>query len=91
MSIVKIRGRGQLTIPYEYRKELGLGENDILNIIKTGDVLILTPKILAGDTVSKKFEKAIKKEGITLQVLLKELREQRAGYAKGSRGKKSKA
>jgi bifunctional DNA-binding transcriptional regulator/antitoxin component of YhaV-PrlF toxin-antitoxin module len=49
MPFVKLRERGQLTIPYEYRKDLGLGKEDVLNVLKIGDVLILVPRQLAGD------------------------------------------
>lgn len=82
MPIVKMRERGQLTIPYEYRKELGLGKEDVLNILKIGDVLILVPRQLAGDVISKKIEGTMKKKGLTLQDLLGNLREQRKRYLK---------
>jgi bifunctional DNA-binding transcriptional regulator/antitoxin component of YhaV-PrlF toxin-antitoxin module len=82
MSVVKLRERGQLTIPYEYRKELGLGKEDVLNVLKIGDVLILVPRQLAGDIISRKIESAMKKKGLTLDNLLKNLREQRKRYSK---------
>jgi bifunctional DNA-binding transcriptional regulator/antitoxin component of YhaV-PrlF toxin-antitoxin module len=82
MPVVKLRGRGQLTIPYEYRKELGIGKEDVLNVLKIGDVLILVPKQLAGDEVSRKTEAAMKKKGLTLDNLLKNLREQRKKYSR---------
>ena len=82
MSVVKLRERGQLTIPYKYRKELGLGKEDVLNVLKIGDVLILVPRQLAGDIISRKIESAIKKKGLTLDNLLKNLREQRKRYSK---------
>lgn len=82
MPVVKLRERGQLTIPYEYRKELGLGKEDILNILKIGDVLILVPRQLAGDVISRKIESEMKKKGRTLDNLLKNLREQRKRYSK---------
>ncbi|MFZ3092144.1 MAG: AbrB/MazE/SpoVT family DNA-binding domain-containing protein [Nitrospirota bacterium] len=82
MPVVKMRERGQLTIPYEYRKELGLGKEDVLNIIKIGDVLILVPKQLAGDVVSRKIEGSMKKKGLTLDNLLNNLREQRKKYSR---------
>lgn len=81
MPVVKLRGRGQLTIPYEYRKELGIDKEDVLNILKIGDVLILVPKQLAGDEVSRKTEVLMKKKGLTLDNLLKNLREQRKKYS----------
>ena len=82
MSVVKLRERGQLTIPYEYRKELGLGKEDVLNVLKIGDVLILVPRQLAGDVISRKIESEMKKKGLTLDNLLKNLREQRKRYSK---------
>lgn len=82
MPVVKMRERGQLTIPYEYRKELGLGKEDMLNVLKIGDVLILVPRQLAGDVVSGKIEAAMKKKGLTLDNLLKNLREQRKRYSR---------
>ena len=74
MPVVKLRERGQLTIPYEYRKELGLGKEDVLNVLKIGDVLVLVPRQLAGDVISRKIENAMKKKGLTLENLLKNLR-----------------
>lgn len=87
MPVVKLRERGQLTIPYEYRKELGIGKEDVLNIIKAGDVLILVPRQLAGDVVSRKIESTMKKKGLTLQDLLNNLREQRRRYSKKTHAK----
>jgi len=82
MPVVKLRERGQLTIPYEYRKELGLDKEDMLNVLKIGDVLILVPRQLAGDVISRKIESAMKKKGLTLDNILKNLREQRKRYSK---------
>ena len=87
MPIVKMRERGQLTIPYEYRKELGLGKEDVLNVIKIGDVLILVPRQLAGDIISKKIEGTMKKKGLTLQNLIDNLREQRKRYSRETHAK----
>lgn len=82
MPVVKLRERGQLTIPYEYRKDLGLGKEDVLNVLKVGDVLILVPRQLSGDALSRKIETTMKKKGLTLDNLLSNLREQRKRYSK---------
>lgn len=87
MPIVKIRERGQLTIPAEFRKKLGLEENDAVNMIKVGDSLVITQKRLVGDALSEKMEKAMKNEGLTLDDLLSDLRKQRKQYAKEAYGK----
>lgn len=87
MSLIKMRERGQLTIPYEYRKELGLDEKGMVNIVKIGDVLVLTRKQLIGDAVSKKIENTMKKKGLSLEDLLNNLKEQRKRYNKEAHGK----
>lgn len=45
-------------------------------------MLILVPRQLAGDAISKRIESAMKKKGLTLQDLLNNLSEQRKRYAK---------
>jgi AbrB family looped-hinge helix DNA binding protein len=87
MPLVKIRERGQLTIPSEYRKSLGLEEKDVVNMIKVGEALILTRKQLAGDMLSRKMESEMKKQGLSLQDLLDNLKEQRKKYTKEVHGK----
>jgi len=46
MELVRIWGRGQLTIPKRIRKELGLREGSVPALLKVGDVLILVPRQL---------------------------------------------
>jgi len=87
MPLVKMRERGQLTIPSKFRKGLGFEEKDVVNIVKVGEALILTRKQLAGDLLSKKIEDSMKKKGLTLQDLLSNLREQRKKYNKEAYGK----
>lgn len=87
MPLVKIRERGQLTIPSEYRKGLGLEEKDLLNIVKVGETLILSRKQLAGDLLSRKMEAEMKNKDLTLQDLLANLKEQRKLYNKEIYGK----
>jgi len=87
MPIVKIRDRGQLTIPADLRNDLGLEENDALNMIKVGDALILTQKRLAGDALSQKMKKVMNKKGLTLDDLLKDLKRQRKRYTEESHGR----
>lgn len=87
MPLVKIRERGQLTIPSEYRKGLGLEEKDLVNVVKVGETLILTRKQLAGDLLSRKIEAEMKKKDLTLQDLLDNLKEQRKLYNKETYGK----
>jgi bifunctional DNA-binding transcriptional regulator/antitoxin component of YhaV-PrlF toxin-antitoxin module len=80
MAVVKIWGRGQLTIPASLRKELRLDEETTLSVVKAGEALVLTPKKLIGDAVAKKAARELKKEGLTLDDLLRDLEKQRRRY-----------
>lgn len=80
MAVVKMWGRGQLTIPASVRKELHLDEETALNIVKVGDALLLTQKRLAGDTLATKAQKEMEKAGLSLEDLLEDLQRQRERY-----------
>ena len=80
MPSVKVRGRGQVTIPASIRKELDLGDDATLSVVKVGDVLVLTPRKLVGDAVAKKAARAMKKAGLRLEDLLTDLDKQRDRY-----------
>ena len=86
MSPVKVGNRGQLTIPSEYRKELGIEKGDVINVMKAGEVFILTREQVIGETIAGKMENVMKKKGLTLQDLLRNLKEQRRKYNKETYG-----
>ncbi len=80
MPTVKVRGRGQLTIPASLRKDLNLDDDAALTVVKVGDVLLLTPRKLIGDAVAKKASRAMKQAGVKLDDLLADLGKQRERY-----------
>ena len=46
MAVVRVRGRGQVTIPLSLRKDLHLDEEAMLTVVKAGNVLLMTPRSL---------------------------------------------
>jgi AbrB family looped-hinge helix DNA binding protein len=87
MPTVRIRERGQVTIPSSFRKDLGLGENDTLNMVKIDEMLILTPRKPFGDAVARKVESAMRRKGLTLDDLLANLKDQRRKYSREAHAK----
>lgn len=77
---VRLRGRGQLTIPKGLRSALNLNKETALNVFAIGRSLIFTPKKLARASLAKEFEREMKRKGLTLKDLLKELKVQRRRY-----------
>lgn len=86
MAVVKVRGRGQVTIPLSLRKDLGLGEDATLTVVKAGNVLLMTPRSLRADALAKEAQRELKKRGLRLDDVLGDLTRQRTGYNKDRYG-----
>jgi len=80
MARVTVRERGQLTIPASLRKELNLEEEATMTMVKVGDVLLLTPRKLLGDSVARKAAHMMKIKGLRLADVLADLKKQRERY-----------
>jgi bifunctional DNA-binding transcriptional regulator/antitoxin component of YhaV-PrlF toxin-antitoxin module len=78
--LVRIRSRGQLTIPQDLREALDLGEDTGLNVFRVGKVLLMTPKRLQGAQLAAEVNREMKREGLTLDNLLGDLKGQRKRY-----------
>ena len=78
--LVRIRPRGQLTIPQDLREALGLDEETGLNVFRVGRVLLMTPKRLQRAALASEVEREMKLEGLSLVELLKDLKNQRKRY-----------
>ena len=86
MALVKVWGRGQLTIPAAIRKDLHLKEEAALTLVKVGNVILMTPTVLHIDSVAKKARKEMKKAGLTLDDVLADLDRQRTQSSRRRRG-----
>ncbi|MEI9476558.1 MAG: AbrB/MazE/SpoVT family DNA-binding domain-containing protein [Deltaproteobacteria bacterium] len=78
--LVRIRSRGQLTLPQDLREALNLDEESGLNVFRVGKVLLMTPKRLQRASLASEVEREMKREGLTLEDLLKDLKGQRKRY-----------
>jgi bifunctional DNA-binding transcriptional regulator/antitoxin component of YhaV-PrlF toxin-antitoxin module len=82
MAVVKVRSRGQLTLPASVRKDLRLDDETTMTLVKVGDVILLSPRPLKVDAVAKKAQREMKKAGLSLKDLLADLDRQRDRYAR---------
>ena len=76
----RVRIRGQITIPQDIREQMNLDEHATVNIFRVGKVLLMTPKRLERASLAKKVERELKREGMTLEDLLRDLKLQRKRY-----------
>jgi AbrB family looped-hinge helix DNA binding protein len=83
----RVRIRGQITIPQDIREEMNLDEQATVNIFRVGKVLLMTPKRLQRASLAKKVERELKREGMTLEDLLTDLKLQRKRYLEEAHSK----
>lgn len=82
MAVVKMRVRGQVTIPQSLRKDLHLDDETMLTVVKVGNVLLMTPRPLQVDRLAKVAQQVLKKQGLRVDDVLEDLRHQRVRYNK---------
>ena len=75
MSIARVRGRGQVTIPVSFRKQLHLEEDAAVNMVLIGQTVVMAPYEARGEKLAKKFERDMKKNAISFEDLLKDLKQ----------------
>lgn len=81
MTTVKIRRKGNITIPAKLRKEYKLEEVQTLTVFDLGEgTILLTPKVSQVDKLANQIAEKFKDEGITLEDLLQALNELRKTY-----------
>lgn len=86
MSLTRVWSKGQVTIPAQFREQLHLEENMLINVAIIGGTLILTPQKMDGEKLAKKFEKEMKRKDISLNDLLKDLKAVRKEHNKEKYG-----
>lgn len=72
---VRLRGKGQFTIPSEIRDNLGIEEDTILEVFPVGNGFMVTPETLTIKELASAVRKDMKLSNVGLKELLAELRE----------------
>ena len=90
VAIAEIKARGQLTIPKKIREMSHIEEGNVVSILTIGDSLIITPKRLELDEARRQLRKLIKTSGLTIEELIKWLKEERTELFEETYGSKKK-
>lgn len=77
---VRMRERGQFTIPAEIREHLGVKEDSILQVLSIGRAMVVIPEETMVNELARQVEYAMKKEDLNLEELLSDLREDSHEY-----------
>jgi AbrB family looped-hinge helix DNA binding protein len=77
LTTAKIGEKGQLTVPKEYREDLGLRAGSPVAVLRIGDGLILVPQQREFERLCKRISSRLAGAGITEEELLATLPEAR--------------
>ena len=72
-DIIKVSSKGQIIIPREVRKKLGMqGGEKLLVLTRDGDILLRKTTQASIEDIAKKIEKATSKEPIDIDTIVAE-------------------
>ncbi len=72
-DIIKVSSKGQVVIPREVRKKLGVkGGEKLLVLTRDGDILLRKTEELSLDDIAEKIEKVTKEQSIDVDKLVAE-------------------
>ncbi len=77
-KVVRVQEKGQVTLPTEMRKRLGLKKGDLVAVIETPDGVLITPRELMARKTLDRIGAALKEKGLSLEELIESGREERA-------------
>ena len=84
---IRLRDRGQVTIPRSVREKLSAEEGDLLTLVQIDDLMLLTPQRPQVPALTEKFTAIMEEEGVTLADLLTGLAEERKAGQQVNQGR----
>jgi AbrB family looped-hinge helix DNA binding protein len=77
-KFVRIQDNGQITLPVELRKRLGLKKGDLVAVTATPEGVLITPPAVVALRALDRIGETLREQGLTLEELIESGREERA-------------
>ena len=77
--LVRVQEKGQVTLPTEMRKRLGLKKGDMVAVIETEEGVLVTPQQVLAMRALDRIGAVLREQGLSLEDLIESGREERAG------------
>jgi AbrB family looped-hinge helix DNA binding protein len=74
-KLVRIQENGQVTLPADVRRNLGLKKGDLVSVTQTEDGILITPQEVLAMKALDQLGKALREKGLTLEELIESGRE----------------
>jgi AbrB family looped-hinge helix DNA binding protein len=69
-KLVRIQDKGQVTIPTEIRKKLGLKRGDLVAVMETPEGVFITPQQVLATKAFDSIGNILKEQGVSLEELI---------------------
>jgi antitoxin PrlF len=76
-KFVRMQEKGQVTIPQEIRKKLGLKQGDLVAVMETPDGVFITPQQVVAAKAFDRIGDILKEQGLSLEEVISSGREVR--------------
>ena len=76
-KLVRVQEKGQVTLPVEVRKRLGLIKGDLVAITETPEGVLITPQEVIATRTLDQIGAALRERGLSLEELIESGREAR--------------
>ena len=80
--LVRVQEKGQVTLPAEVRRKLGLKKGDLVAVAVTEEGLLITPQEVLATRALDRVGEALRQRGLSLDDLIESGRDIRAEIAK---------
>src|ERR1035437_415209 len=85
-NFTRVQQKGQITLPVEARRRLGIKQGDLVSVTETADGILITPSELITRREIAALDEALKESGITFEELIESGREIRDQLIKERHG-----
>lgn len=76
-KLVRVQEKGQVTLPSELRKKLGLKKGDLVAVVGTEEGVLISPQETVATKALDIIGRALKEKGLSLQEMIESGREGR--------------
>lgn len=85
-KLVRVQEKGQVTLPADVRRRLGIERGDLVAIIETPDGILITPQEVLATRALDRIGEALRGSGLTLEELIESGRDIRGELVRDQYG-----